>query len=231
MSRCRRHLDMIGIPRVYRPTPSPSSGGIPDSTFSISCNLSTVLFISYYLTSCNHTMASSARREARDASPGRSTSSSPELPNHVLVLYASETGNAQDLAERVARAFRASHRQAVTLSMDAYDVNDLPHESLMIFITSTHGRGDPPPAMRGLWEKLIRKGLPEDILEGESSTCGRMGDGRWQPIPAPWQKPGSADTRCTLYDLRTWRHIVRAILLCGQDACAEIGQPGSQCAQ
>jgi flavorubredoxin len=85
---------------------------------------------------------------------------------HVLILYASETGNAQDMAERVARAIRAAHRKAVTLSMDDYDVVDLPHEPLIIFITSTHGRGDPPPAMRGLWHKLIRKGLPEDILEG-----------------------------------------------------------------
>lgn len=85
---------------------------------------------------------------------------------HVLILYASETGNAQDMAERVARAVRAAHRRAVTLSMDEYDVADLPLEPLIIFITSTHGRGDPPPAMRVLWNKLIRQGLPEDVLEG-----------------------------------------------------------------
>lgn len=87
-------------------------------------------------------------------------------PRYVLVLYASETGNAQDMAERVARAFRAAHRRAITLSMDEYDVADLPHEPLIVFITSTHGRGDPPPAMRTLWHRLIRKGLPHDILEG-----------------------------------------------------------------
>lgn len=88
-------------------------------------------------------------------------------PQHVVILYASETGNAQDVAERTARAFRAQHREAVLLSMAEYDIADLPHEALLILITSTHGRGDPPPAMRGLWEKMIRAGLPGDILEGE----------------------------------------------------------------
>lgn len=88
-------------------------------------------------------------------------------PQHVVVLYASETGDAQDVAERVARAFRAHHRTAVTLSMDVYNMADLPHEPLLILITSTHGRGEPPPAMRELWHKLIRKGLPDEVLEGE----------------------------------------------------------------
>lgn len=90
-------------------------------------------------------------------------------PSHVLILYASETGDAQDVAERVARAFRQRHRRAVTTSMDAYNVADLPHEPLLVLITSTHGRGDPPPTMRALWSKLIRKGLPDDIFEGESA--------------------------------------------------------------
>lgn len=91
-------------------------------------------------------------------------------PDHVLILYASETGDAQDVAERVARAFRQRHRRALLLSMDAYNVADLPHEPLLVLITSTHGRGDPPPSMRGLWSKLIRKGLPADIFEGEWSA-------------------------------------------------------------
>lgn len=116
----------------------------------------------------------------------RSSTSSTEEPQHVLILYASETGDAQDVAERVARAFRAHHRRAVTLSMDAYDINDLPHEPLLILITSTHGRGEPPPAMRGLWSKLIRKGLPEEVLEGESPLV-------------------IANARCPLHCVRTGR--------------------------
>lgn len=43
----------------------------------------------------------------------------------------------------------------------------LPDTPLLILITSTHGRGDPPPAMSPLWTALLRTSLPPDILEGE----------------------------------------------------------------
>ncbi|EJT49287.1 NADPH-ferrihemoprotein reductase [Trichosporon asahii var. asahii CBS 2479] len=101
-------------------------------------------------------------------------------PDHVLILYASETGDAQDVAERVARAFRQRHRRALLLSMDAYNVADLPHEQLLVLITSTHGRGDPPPAMRGLWSKLIRKGLPDDIFEDVHYSLYGLGDSSYE---------------------------------------------------
>ncbi|CAK9784196.1 riboflavin synthase domain-like protein [Cutaneotrichosporon oleaginosum] len=101
-------------------------------------------------------------------------------PQHVLILYASETGDAQDVAERVARAFRAHHRRAITMSMDAYDIADLPHEPLLILITSTHGRGEPPPAMRGLWSKLIRAGLPSHILEDVHYSLYGLGDSSYE---------------------------------------------------
>jgi len=45
--------------------------------------------------------------------------------------------------------------------------SDLPHVPLLILITSTHGRGHPPPAMIPLWTALLRSGLPDHILEGE----------------------------------------------------------------
>lgn len=43
---------------------------------------------------------------------------------------------------------------------------ELPHVPLVVLITSTHGRGDPPPTMLPLWTALLRKSLPPDILEG-----------------------------------------------------------------
>lgn len=50
---------------------------------------------------------------------------------------------------------------------------ELPHVNLVVFITSTHGRGDPPPTMLPLWTALLRKSLPPDILEGESYQLTR----------------------------------------------------------
>ncbi|WOO77724.1 NADPH-dependent diflavin oxidoreductase 1 [Vanrija pseudolonga] len=122
-------------------------------------------------------MTAPIREDADHVHHGDHVDYADELaPQHVVILYASETGNAQDVAERTARAFRAQHREAVLLSMAEYDIADLPHEALLILITSTHGRGDPPPAMRGLWEKMIRAGLPGDILEDVHYSIFGLGD-------------------------------------------------------
>ena len=60
-------------------------------------------------------------------STSSSTSESFEIaPDHVVILYASETGNAQDVAERVGREFRRLGRSCVVLSMDTFDIVDLP---------------------------------------------------------------------------------------------------------
>ena len=53
---------------------------------------------------------------------------------------------------------------------------DLPHISLLVLITSTHGRGDPPPAMLPLWTALLRTSLPKDILEDVNFALFGLGD-------------------------------------------------------
>lgn len=40
----------------------------------------------------------------------------------VVILYASETGNAQDTAERVGREFRRHGRRCTVMSMEMFDV-------------------------------------------------------------------------------------------------------------
>lgn len=109
-------------------------------------------------------------------------------PEKVLVLFASETGNAQDTADRVGREIRRRGGRCTVQSMEDFDIVctgvdstvspsrsdrvvllqlELPHVPLLILITSTHGRGHPPPAMLPLWTALLRSGLPDHILEGE----------------------------------------------------------------
>ena len=54
---------------------------------------------------------------------GSSTASlSITPPDHVVILYASETGNAQDVAERVAREFRRVGGRCLTMSMDMFNI-------------------------------------------------------------------------------------------------------------
>ncbi|KIR34939.1 NADPH-ferrihemoprotein reductase [Cryptococcus deuterogattii MMRL2647] len=97
-----------------------------------------------------------------------------------MILYASETGNAQDTAERVARAFRANGRAVTCLPMDEFPISALPHTYLLILITSTHGRGDPPPAMLPLWTAMLRSSLPEDILEDVHFALFGLGDSSYE---------------------------------------------------
>jgi sulfite reductase alpha subunit-like flavoprotein len=61
-------------------------------------------------------------------SPAASTCSlaSTSAVDRVVILYASETGNAQDTAERVGREFRRRGRAVTLLSMDMFDIVSWP---------------------------------------------------------------------------------------------------------
>jgi sulfite reductase alpha subunit-like flavoprotein len=61
-------------------------------------------------------------------SPAASTYSlaSTSAVDRVVILYASETGNAQDTAERVGREFRRRGRAVTLLSMDMFDIVSCP---------------------------------------------------------------------------------------------------------
>lgn len=45
-----------------------------------------------------------------------------EYVDHLLILYASETGNSQDVAERMGREVRRRGARCVLMSMDVFDV-------------------------------------------------------------------------------------------------------------
>ncbi|GLC34942.1 hypothetical protein PLESTM_000256800 [Pleodorina starrii] len=94
----------------------------------------------------------------------------------LLILYGSQTGNAQDVAERIGREARLrlfSHR---VMSMDSYDVSRLPSEPLVVCVASTTGQGDPPDNMRRFWRFLLRKSLPPDSLAACRYAVFGLGD-------------------------------------------------------
>ncbi|ORX36114.1 NADPH-ferrihemo protein reductase [Kockovaella imperatae] len=111
---------------------------------------------------------------------GSSSGDSAISPEHIVVLYASETGNSQDIAERVGRECRRRGGKCVVVSMDMFDISELPHTPLLILITSTHGQGEPPPAMKRLWSALIRSVLPTDILEDVRFAIYGLGDSSYE---------------------------------------------------
>ncbi|KAL4458060.1 hypothetical protein ABPG75_012925 [Micractinium tetrahymenae] len=100
----------------------------------------------------------------------------PKQP--VLILYSSQTGNAQDVAERIGRETQRRHYAPRVLPADAYAPHaaSLPGEAVLVWVASTTGQGDPPDNMRQLWRLLLRKSLPPDLLAGVRAAVFGLGD-------------------------------------------------------
>lgn len=101
-------------------------------------------------------------------------------PRRVLVLYGSETGNAQDVAERIVREAKARHFSPIVMPMDAYDIRFLPGEQRVVFVTSTTGQGDEPRNMKSFWRFLLRKSLAATSLTTVSYAVFGLGDSGYQ---------------------------------------------------
>ncbi|CAL8276339.1 unnamed protein product [Merluccius merluccius] len=82
----------------------------------------------------------------------------------LLVLYGSQTGTAQDTAQRIGRQAQRRHMQNQVAALDSYNVANLISESLVLFVVSTTGQGDPPDNMKNFWRFLFRKSLPAGSL-------------------------------------------------------------------
>ena len=124
-----------------------------------------------------------------------------EEPQHerILVLYGSQTGNAEDVAHDLQRQLEGQELtygpsisgsgtpisgsgtntcsyNTYCCTMDAYDVFSLPNETFVLFITSTTGQGDPPDNMRNFWRFLLRRSLPSNSLENMKYAVFGLGD-------------------------------------------------------
>ncbi|KAJ4270381.1 NAPDH-dependent diflavin reductase [Fusarium torreyae] len=94
----------------------------------------------------------------------------------VLVLYGSETGNAQDMAEELGRVCQRLHFESHVEELDAVDLNALLKSSFVIFVLSTTGQGDMPHNSLLFWKRLLRKKLPPGCLASVKYTTFGLGD-------------------------------------------------------
>lgn len=101
--------------------------------------------------------------------------------NHRLtILYGSQTGSAQDLAEQIFRESKKYLFSGPVMSMDEYNVEHLIDEKLVIFVCSTTGQGTEPDNMKLFWKFLLRKSLPSTSLSGLSYAVLGMGDSSYR---------------------------------------------------
>ncbi|XP_074474499.1 NADPH-dependent diflavin oxidoreductase 1 [Sebastes fasciatus] len=94
----------------------------------------------------------------------------------LLILYGSQTGTAQDTAQRIARQAQRRHLQVQVLPLDNYNVANLISESLVMFVCSTTGQGDPPDNMTNFWRFVFRKSLPAGSLSRLDCAILGLGD-------------------------------------------------------
>lgn len=93
-----------------------------------------------------------------------------------LILYGSETGNAQDVAEELGRLVERLHFLTRVSDMNSVDISTLFQYTFTIFAISTTGQGDIPANAGGFWKSLLRRRLPPDYLQEINFTTFGLGD-------------------------------------------------------
>ncbi|KAK4049151.1 Sulfite reductase [NADPH] subunit beta [Microbotryomycetes sp. JL201] len=128
---------------------------------------------SYY-----NTMVAAQKKKAREAFDALSGAlEGPPL----LVLFASDGGNAEKLAKKFATRARTRGVAARTLAFDDMALNDLPLETNVAFITSVAGQGEFPQNGREFW-KAMQAGKVSDLANVNFSVFG-LGDSHYWPRP------------------------------------------------
>ncbi|WP_031480544.1 bifunctional nitrate reductase/sulfite reductase flavoprotein subunit alpha [Streptomyces bicolor] len=92
----------------------------------------------------------------------------------VVVLWASQTGNAEDFATSTVERLGAAGHRTTLVGMDEADVGTLARTADLLFITSTFGDGDAPDNGSGLWDTLSAEQAPR--LDGVRYAVLAFGD-------------------------------------------------------
>ncbi|MEU1484831.1 molybdopterin-dependent oxidoreductase [Streptomyces sp. NPDC005752] len=114
--------------------------------------------------------------DSRDARPDGTTAQVPDAVSgrQIVVLWASQTGNAEVVAEAAARRLTAEGRTATLLGMDDRPLESLPRTADLLVVTSTFGDGDAPDNGSGFWQSLSAADTPR--LDGVRYAVLALGD-------------------------------------------------------
>ncbi|EER36574.1 electron transfer flavoprotein beta-subunit [Histoplasma capsulatum H143] len=93
-----------------------------------------------------------------------------------IILYGSETGNSQDVAEELGRLAERLHFLAHVCELNSILPESLNDYDVTIFALSTTGQGDIPANARSFWRSLLLKKLPPTFLCGVNFALFGLGD-------------------------------------------------------
>lgn len=95
--------------------------------------------------------------EAESAGPV--AAAAPAKPK-VTLLWASQTGNAEGLAQKLAESLRSLCSELTVQCMSDYPTAQLAQERTLLLLSSTYGDGDPPDNGQAFWDFLKADSAP-----------------------------------------------------------------------
>lgn len=107
------------------------------------------------------------------ASAGTAVATAPAGPE-VTILWGSQTGNAETLAKKTAKALKAKGMKPNVVDLGGYEPASLPKEENVLVITSTYGDGEPPDNAAAFVEGIFAESAPK--LEGTPFAVFALGD-------------------------------------------------------
>lgn len=95
----------------------------------------------------------------------------------ITVLYGGKSGNAEFVASEAARHLGKQKLNVRLKDMSSYKAETLLAESRVLFVVSTHGEGDPPPAAFRFFRQLSK--LSVELTELKFAVCA-LGDSEYE---------------------------------------------------
>lgn len=96
----------------------------------------------------------------------------------ITILYGSQTGNSQGLAEKFASLLKVQNVDVTVSSLGKFKASNLKKISNLLLIVSTHGEGDPPDQAIQFYEFLHSKRAPK--LEHLQYSVLALGDSSYE---------------------------------------------------
>ncbi|KFF97587.1 reductase [Streptomyces scabiei] len=111
---------------------------------------------------------------SRSAAPSPAPATAGPAGREVVVLWASQTGTAEEFAVAAAEHLGAAGHRATLVGMDEAEPEQLPLGADLLLITSTFGDGDAPDNGSGFWDALSHQEAPR--LDGVRYAVLAFGD-------------------------------------------------------
>ncbi|MBI3851152.1 MAG: sulfite reductase subunit alpha [Verrucomicrobia bacterium] len=112
------------------------------------------------------------------ASPGGENTGRSATPLQPLtILFGSQTGNAEALAKRSAKAASQRGYAPTVCDLAQFDCRSLTQDTHLLILTSTFGDGDPPDNAKAFWDFLVRDAAPA-LSNLRFSVCA-LGDSNY----------------------------------------------------